>query len=149
MAFYGERDVSIDLKGRVSIPASFRDELRESYATETLVVTRNDSDTGLVAYPPSPWEEICSKVYALPAGPRREANLRTKIAPAESCSFNAQGRIQLPQSLRDRVGLEKDAVVVGMLDKIEIWSRKAHDAAIQDSVKLLAEDPQGQADLGF
>lgn len=147
MKFSGEFNVSIDLKGRVSIPASFRDELRQAYKSEGLVVTRNNE--GLVAYPPSKWETIFANVLAMPAGPVREANLRTRIAPAKECSFNAQGRIQIPQSLRDHAGLDKDAVVIGMLDKIEIWSQQAHVAIAEKSEALLDENPQGQADLGF
>ncbi len=147
MKFSGEYNVSIDLKGRVSIPASFRDELRQDYEADGLVVTRYKS--GLVAYPPSRWEEICANVFAMPAGPVREANLRNRIAPAKECTFNAQGRIQIPQSLREHAGLDKDIVVIGMFEKIEIWSQKAHAVVAAESESLLDEDAQGQADLGF
>jgi len=146
MKFSGEYNVSIDLKGRVSIPASFRDELRQDYAAEGLVVTRYKK--GLVAYPPNRWEEICANVFAMPAGPKREANLRNRIAPAKECSFNAQGRIQVPQSLREHAGLDKDVVVIGMFEKIEIWSQQAHTLTAE-SESMLDEDAQGQADLGF
>ncbi len=147
MKFSGEYNVSIDLKGRVSIPASFRDELRQVYESEGLVVTRYKN--GLVAYPPRRWEEICANVFAMAAGPRREANLRNRIAPAKECSFNAQGRIQIPQSLREHAGLDKDIVVIGMFEKIEIWSQKAHTHIAAESESMLDEDAQGQADLGF
>ena len=147
MRFSGEHNVSIDLKGRISIPALIRDELREVYQSESLFVTRNGE--GLVAYPPERWKEICEKVHALPPGPVRENNLRIRIAPACECSFNAQGRIQIPQSLRNSSGLEKDVVVIGISEKIEIWSQQVHSAVIARSEALLAEDPQGQADLGF
>jgi len=147
MKFSGEYNVSIDLKGRVSIPASFRDELRQDYTAEGLVVTRYKK--GLVAYPPSRWTEICGNVFAMPAGPMREANLRNRIAPAKECSFNAQGRIQVPQSLREHAGLDKDIVVIGMFEKIEIWSQQAHTLIAAESESMLDEDAQGQADLGF
>lgn len=147
MKFSGEFNVSIDLKGRISIPALFRDELREIYQSESLFVTRNEN--GLVAYPPKQWEEICAKVEALPASPKKDAVWRIRIAPAQECSFNAQGRIQIPQSLRTSAGLEKDVVVIGIRNKIEIWSQQAHEAVIAKSEALLADDAQGQADLGF
>jgi MraZ protein len=147
MKFSGEFNVSIDLKGRISIPALFRDELREIYRSESLFVTRNEN--GLVAYPPKQWEEICAKVEALPASPKKDAVWRIRIAPAQECSFNAQGRIQIPQSLRTSAGLEKDVVVIGIRNKIEIWSQQAHEAVIAKSEALLADDAQGQADLGF
>lgn len=147
MQFSGEFNVSIDLKGRISIPAPFRDELRQVYNNDGLVVTRYKN--GLVAYPPKRWEEICANVLAMPAGPNREANLRNRIAPAKECSFNAQGRIQVPQSLREHAGLDKDAVVIGMFEKIEIWSQSAHASIAAESEALLDADAQGQADLGF
>lgn len=147
MNFSGEYHVSIDLKGRISIPASFRDELEQSYQSEGLVVTRYKN--GLVAYPPSRWEDIRARVFAMAPGPKREANLRNRIAPAKECTFNAQGRIQLPQSLREHADLDKDVVVIGMFEKIEIWSRQAHAAIAAESERLLDEDAQAQADLGF
>lgn len=147
MKFSGEYNVSIDLKGRISIPAPFRDELREEYQSQSLFVTRNEE--GLVAYPPACWKDICEKVEQLPASPKKDAIWRIRIAPAQECSFNAQGRIQIPQSLRSSAGLEKDVVVIGVRNKIEIWSQQAHEAVIAKSEALLAEDPQGQADLGF
>ncbi len=147
MKFSGEYNVSIDLKGRVSIPAPFRDELRQVYQSDGLVVTRYKN--GLVAYPPRRWEEICANVLAMSPGPKREANLRNRIAPAKECSFNAQGRIQIPQSLREHAGLDKDVVVIGMFEKIEIWSQKAHTLIAAESESMLDEDAQGQADLGF
>ncbi len=147
MKFSGEYNVSIDLKGRVSIPAPFREELHQAYQSEGLVVTRYKN--GLVAYPPSRWEEICANVFSMSPGPRREANLRNRIAPAKECSFNAQGRIQVPQSLREHAGLDKDVVVIGMFEKIEIWSQQAHILIAAESESMLDDDAQGQADLGF
>jgi len=147
MKFSGEYNVSIDLKGRISIPASFRDELRDAYSAESLFVTRFKG--GLVAYPPKRWQEICANVLAMTPGPNREAYLRNRIAPAKECGFNAQGRIQIPQSLREHAGLDKDVVVIGMFEKIEIWSQQAHVQITGESEALLSDDAQGQADLGF
>ena len=147
MHFLGEFNVSIDPKGRVSIPSTLREELREVYKSDSLFVTRFKA--GLVAYPPSRWKEICDGVMAMKPGPRREAYFRNRIAPAKECSFNAQGRIQLPQSLRDHAGLDKEVVVIGMFEKLEIWSQQAHAAIAAESEELLEEDAQEQADLGF
>lgn len=147
MNFSGEYNVSIDLKGRVSVPATFREELREVYQSESIVVTIFED--GLVAYPPSRWKDICAKVDALPAGPIKDANRRNRIAPAQECQFNKQGRIQLPQSLREHAELLKDAVIIGMSDKIEIWNQQAHVNIRQESEAVLRENAQAQADLGF
>lgn len=144
--FFGEFNNTVDQKGRASIPATFRDALFNS-GDESLVVTK--SGQGLAAYPASVWQKICENVLALPHGPRREANLRFKIAPAKECQFDRQGRIQIPQSLRQYAGLDKDVVIVGMIEKIEIWNQQTHAAATSESEALLSEDAQGQADLGF
>lgn len=147
MKFTGLYNVSIDLKGRVSIPASFRDELRQEYASDGLVITLHKN--GLVAYPPRRWNEISANVFAMPAGPMREAIIRNRIAPAKECDFNPQGRVQIPQSLREHAGLDKDVVVIGMFEKIEIWSQQAYALTVAESEALIAGDAQGQADLGF
>jgi MraZ protein len=147
MKFSGEYNISIDPKGRISIPASFRDELRDDYNAESLVVTKFKK--GLVAYPPQRWNEIRAKVLAMPVGPTREAYLRNRVAPAKECDFNAQGRIQIPQSLREHAGLDKEVIVVGMFEKIEIWSQQAHLQVTAESEDLLGDDAQGQANLGF
>lgn len=148
MRLTGQHNVSIDAKGRVSIPAPFRDELRQNGAVEGVVVTQNKGG-GLVAYTPDHWDRLCDAVMSMPAGEARDHHLRFRIAPAQECSFNAQGRIQVPQNLRKFAGLEKDAVVVGMFEKVEIWSQQAHDAITAKSEAFLIENPQLEADLGF
>ncbi len=145
--FYGEFNNAVDLKGRASIPAVFRESMLNSTGDRSLFVTK--SDRGLTAYPASAWQEIFAKVKALPPGPVREANLRTKIAPAKECHFDRQGRIQIPQSLREYAGLEKDIVVVGIIDKIEIWNLQRHLEATAESESLLSENKLTQAELGF
>ncbi|SHI81069.1 MraZ protein [Malonomonas rubra DSM 5091] len=145
--FSGVFNVSIDLKGRVSVPAGFRDVLREKFQSESLFVTLNKD--GLTAYPPKAWNAFLSKYDALPASPSKEAVWRARVSPAQECTFNAQGRIQVPQALRARAGLEKDVVIVGMDDKIEIWNQQAYDAVLAKSETLLEEDGQLLSDLGL
>ncbi|NCO52965.1 MAG: division/cell wall cluster transcriptional repressor MraZ [Deltaproteobacteria bacterium] len=147
MMFQGEFNNTVDPKGRASIPTAFREALKDTGDEGALVVTK--ADGGLAAYPASVWQQICERVMALPPGPRREANLRTRIAPARECCFDRQGRIQIPQSLREYADLDKDIVVVGMIEKIEIWNQQRHAAATGESEALLRDDAQGQADLGF
>jgi MraZ protein len=107
------------------------------------------SDDGLTAYPASQWKEIEARVDALPRGPLKTANLRNRIAPAKECSFDGQGRIQIPPALREYAALGKDIVVVGMSDKIEIWNLQRHLEASAESEALLRDNEQAQADLGF
>jgi MraZ protein len=145
--FFGEFNNTVDPKGRASIPVAFREAMLKSTGDDSLYVTKNDR--GLMAYPASSWKKICEKVNSLPPGPLRTANLRTKVAPAQECRFDKQGRIQVPQSLREYAALDKEIVVVGMIDKIEIWNLQRHLEATAESESLLRENEQAQADLGF
>ncbi len=147
MNFNGEYHVSVDAKGRISVPSEFRAELSDVYSSDSLVVTRIKD--GLIAYPPAQWEKIRQNVLNMPAGVSRDTAMRARIAPAKECSFNAQGRIQIPQSLRESRNIDGEAVVVGVLDKIEIWSREAYLNKIAEDEVVLEADPQLLADLGF
>lgn len=148
MNFQGEYINLIDPKGRASIPARFRDVLDQVYGEDRLVITKN-TDQGLTAYPISRWNRILENLEAQPAGPTKTAAIRLIVAPAQECSFDKQGRIQIPQALRTHAALEKDVVVVGLFDKIEIFSQTRYDAVTRTSEALLRENPQAVADLGF
>ncbi len=147
--FRGEFNKTIDPKGRAGIPAVFRESMLNETGDDALVVTK--SDEGLTAYPVSAWKDIEARVDAMPRGPLKTANLRNRIAPAKECSFDGQGRIQIPPSLREYAALVpgKEIVVVGMSDKIEIWNLQRHLEAAAESEALLQQNEQAQADLGF
>lgn len=148
MSFQGEYINTIDPKGRASIPARFRETLVNAYRDERVVVTKNLED-GLSVYPVSSWAQIKEKVERSPASPQKQAAIRTIVAPAAECSFDKQGRIQIPQSLRTYAELEKEIVVVGLFDKIEIYSQARHAEVSRRSQALLQADPQAVADFGF
>lgn len=148
MIFQGESNNSIDLKGRASIPAKFREVLADSYGDECLMVTKN-LEGGLSAYPASTWPEIVEKVRQIPAGNKKTATIRLMIAPAEKCPFDKQGRILIPPSLRSHAGLEKEIVVVGMFEKIDIYSHVKYADVTRNSEALLQEDPDFIASLGL
>lgn len=148
VGFTGEFHNSIDAKGRASIPARFREVLARDFGGEGLELTKN-TDGGLSAYPLPRWEEIRKNILALPAGPRRTSLNRLILNPAESCTFDKQGRIQLSAALRAHAGLEKEIVVVGGFDKIDIFSRERYDEVNRESQELLRADPQFVADLGL
>lgn len=147
MNFTGEYHNSIDPKGRASIPARFR-ELLVQQGDDRLVVTKN-LEGGLSAYPPALWAQIEKNVQDQPNSQRKTAMIRMLIAPKAECSFDPQGRIQIPQSLRTHAGLEKDIVVVGLFEKIEIYSQLKFAEVTQKSGELLQSDLQSVADMGF
>lgn len=148
MSFQGEFYNSIDPKGRASIPAKFRELLTETYGEERLVVTKN-WDGGLSAYPVPVWEKNRQNVENLPPGPQKNAAYRLVVAPATECPFDKQGRILIPEALRLHANLERDVVVVGMSERIEIYSEARHAEVTQAAVAFVQDNPQFMADLGF
>ena len=148
MIFQGEFKNSIDPKGRASIPAKFREVLNEVYGDDRLIVTKNLED-GLTAYPPSSWKTIVQKVKEAPNGPTKNSAIRLMIAPSAECTFDKNGRIQLPLALRTEAGLEKDVVVVGMFEKIEIYSHARYAEVTRKSKEILQSDEQAFAEMGF
>jgi len=115
--FLGEYSHSLDGKGRVVMPSKFRPELAGG-----CVVTKGQ-ERCIYVFPMDRWEEESSKVLSLPRTDRRARNLaRSFFAMASDQTPDRQGRVQIPESLRTYAGLEKDLVVVGVADHIEVWA---------------------------
>ncbi|MFO7984158.1 MAG: division/cell wall cluster transcriptional repressor MraZ [Desulfuromonadales bacterium] len=147
MSFQGEYINSVDVKGRASIPARFRELLDSVHGDDRLVVTKRNG--GLLAYPTSEWDKIKQNIEAMPPGTTREDILRVLVAPAVECGFDKQGRIQIPQSLRSYADIEKDIVVVGLFSKIEIWSQRRHAEVTSQSEARLDQAGDVLAEIGF
>ena len=110
----GEYTHVIDAKGRLFIPAKFRDELGYSF-----VITKGLSRC-LSIYPMQEWERFEAKINALPTRQARSLQLFF-IASSQDCELDGQGRVLIPQKLREYAGLDKNTVVAGMTDHIEVW----------------------------
>lgn len=151
MSFQGIYYNSIDAKGRASIPARFREVLKEAYGDESLVITQDRS--GIVAYPVSEWEKFLEKFTQLPYDQFREDLHLTTVTPATHCAFDKQGRIQLPQSLREYCQLDtdglRDVVVVGSDGKIQIWSKLKYNEVLAEAAQRQAENRQKRLALGL
>ena len=145
--FQSEFRNAVDAKRRLSIPVKFREVLREGFGDETVVVTRGVDS--LSVYPASEWAGICEKFHAAPASPEKEILNRFLIAPAVECVFDAQGRIQLPRTLGDHAGLEKDVVIVGASNKFEIWSLERHLEQTRKAQEFLRANPGALTSYGF
>ena len=114
----GKYQNSIDPKYRMIVPSKFRDEL--GYRC---VLTRG-IDKCLYIYPMTEWEKFMDKLSKLPTSdPNARDFVRHFYANAVECEIDRQGRMVIPQDLREYAELEKELVTVGILDKIEIWSR--------------------------
>lgn len=115
--FLGRYNHTLDAKGRLAIPARFREALAEG-----LVLTRG-IDRCLALYPLDAWRPLAEKVSALPISDPDARNFRRMVfAEAADLTLDAQGRILVPPELRRYAGLEREALVVGVDSSIEIWS---------------------------
>ena len=123
--FLGEFSHNLDAKGRLFMPAKFREQL-----SETFVVARS-FDTCLAVYPPQKWNTLCEKIRALPEWKSKKL-ARFLYPSACEAAPDAQGRILIPCALRDYAGLGKSAVVIGMGDYAEIWDPQKLDGARAD-----------------
>lgn len=145
--FRGRFEHSIDLKGRVSIPSKFREILSSNF-DERLIIT--NFDDCLWAYPVNEWQKIEDRVAALPQfKPEVKALQRVFISAATECPIDKQGRILIPQTLRDYAGITKDLVFVGMTQRIEIWSVERWNKVFASSHDDLNKMQDKLADLGL
>ncbi|HHY82694.1 MAG TPA: division/cell wall cluster transcriptional repressor MraZ [Clostridiales bacterium] len=126
--FIGEYQHTIDSKGRVIMPAKFREELGEKF-----VVTKG-LDNCLFVYPNEEWRNLEQKLRTLPLTSKEaRAFIRFFFAGAAECEVDKQGRILIPANLREHASLEKDIVIIGVSGRVEIWSKEAWDAYNNDS----------------
>ncbi len=146
--FRSRSEHNLDPKGRLNIPARFRDVLREQYDTETLIVT--NWQQCLRAYPVLEWEALEEKL--LDQG-RMQANfgkfVRYIIAGVSECPLDKQGRILLPPTLRTDLGIGKDVVLVGMLQHFEIWDKGAWEEETRHTRETFEEFSAGLSALGI
>ena len=142
--FQGETAITIDDKGRLAIPTAARELVAR--AGNRLVVTYNPYESGcLWLYPEAEWEKVRDQVNALPNAKRVHRNLQLKLVGAATpVEPDASGRVLVPASHRNAVGIEKRAVLLGMGSKFELWSEQAHAAQVQSTI---GEDEVSEAML--
>ena len=121
--FRGRYEHTMTKTGRVSIPSKFREVLRKNNSDDTFVITNFDSY--LIAYPMREWSELERKLSKISlTDSEATSSIRYLMGNAVDCPIDNQGRVLIPQSLRLHAGIETEVVLVGMLKKIEIWSRE-------------------------
>ena len=138
--FQGEHINTMDDKGRVSIPAVFREYLRSGFDDEQFIVTR-DYDGCLRAYPRREWERsVLANIRSLPIDDAwRRSYERYVVSAAISCLPDRQGRILLPQTLRDHAGLSKTVLFAGGASHFEIWDSARREARLKEDLDLLRQ----------
>lgn len=116
--FYGEYQHSLDSKGRMIVPSKFREGLGEKF-----ILTKG-LDECLFAYSSEEWSNLEQKLKTLPFTDKDvRAFVRFFFAGASECELDKQGRILVPQNLRDYAKLEKDLYVIGVSTRVEIWEK--------------------------
>lgn len=139
--FMGEYHHSIDNKGRMIVPAKFREKLGESF-----ILTRG-LDQCLFVYPQDEWSVLEDKLKTLPLT-KKDARAFTRFffSGATECEVDKQGRINISTPLINYAKLEKDCVVVGVSNRLEIWSKDIWEQYVleaEDSFSELAENMIG------
>lgn len=140
--FMGEYNHTIDTKGRLIIPSKFRDQLGGQF-----VVTKG-LDGCLFVYSNEEWQRIEEKFREIPLTTKDARKFsRFFFAGAADCEVDKQGRILIPSNLREYAGIDKDVVSVGVLSRVEIWSKERwQDSGNYDDMDEIAEH---MAELGL
>lgn len=142
--FLGEYQHALDIKGRLTVPSRLREGLGDSF-----VVTKG-LENCLFLYPLQEWKIIEEKLKSLPLT-RADARafVRFFFSGACECEVDKQGRILLPQNLREYALIERDVVIIGAGTRAEVWSRakwEEYSRTAENSYELLAEN---LVDLGI
>lgn len=142
--FLGEYQHTVDAKGRVVLPSKFRDRLENG-----LVVTKGQ-ERCLYVFPFDRWDEEVQKVNRLPRTDRRSRNYaRSFFGSASDQRLDGQGRIQIPQSLRDYAGLSKEIAVVGVAERVEIWDQESWTSLSGEADELFAGIEEALSEQGI
>jgi len=133
----GEYQHNLDIKGRMAIPAKFREKLGAG-----AIITRG-IDNCLFVFANAEWEELAKKLMALPlTQANSRAFVRLMLAGASDVEIDNQGRILIPDYLRQYANLKKEAVITGLYNRIEIWDEKTwqtYKTKTENSSEAIAE----------
>jgi len=142
--FVGEHKYALDSKGRINVPAKFRQSLSPD-SNETFVVTRG-LDKCVWIYPLEEWERIEDNLRSLSSLRSKEREfVRQIVRWATPTQYDKQGRIMLPSQLISMAGLKDQVVIIGMLNKIEVWNPETLDEQHAEFIDLTDEDYESLA----
>ncbi len=142
--FLGEHQHTIDPKGRVVLPSRFRPDLAKG-----CFITKGQ-DRCLFVFTPRQWEQEVERIRTLPRTDRRLRNYaRVFFAGAIDQKLDKQGRIQVPATLREYAGLEKDVFVVGVVERVEIWDASTWSELTTDADAEYADIEEALSEQGI
>lgn len=140
----GEHRHNLDAKGRVAIPAKFKDKLATG-----AIVTRGLDDC-LFVFASKEWEALAAKLTALPlAQANSRAFVRLMLAGATDASLDNQGRILIPDYLRHYAELKKQVVIAGLMNRVEIWDMEKWEAYKKKTESASDEIAEKLGELGI
>lgn len=130
--FMGEFHHTIDEKGRIIIPSKLRDNLKDNF-----IITRG-LDGCLFIYPQDEWNNVINKYKDLPNTIEKRQFMRIFLSGASTCEYDRQGRINIPKPLIDYAKLEKDCIIIGVDDRLELWSKQIWDNFINSNEEAMS-----------
>jgi MraZ protein len=131
--FRGVNNLTLDAKGRLAVPARYRERL--AAACEGQLVVTIDRGYYLLIYPLPIWEEIENKLVTLPSlHPQVRELQRLLVGHATEVNMDSHGRVQLPAELREFAKLDREVVLLGLMNKFELWDRQTWDERRETSL---------------
>ena len=135
--FCGASSINLDTKGRLAIPMRYRVLLREQHQAK-IVITVDINSPCLLLYPIDEWQLIEQKLLVLSdTQPTERALKRLLLGYAHECELDGNGRILLPLPLRQYANLSRQAMLVGQLNKFELWDEQAWQQQIATSLETI------------
>lgn len=147
--FFGETAITLDAKGRIAMPTRYREDLM-SACQGKLVLTYSAFDSGcLWLYPESEWSRVREQVMALSTfNPSHRSLQRRLVGSATQLDVDGNGRLQLPQTLRQVANLEKRVVLMGMGQRFEIWNENIlSQRRVEEERQMQAESSSEMSQL--
>jgi MraZ protein len=139
--FTGSAEHSLDDKGRLVVPARFRERLGAGF-----FLTIAEPDPCLALYPAATWADFCARLEAAPLKDARfRSYVRHLFANTEEVNVDGQGRLLIPATLRAYAGIERDVVSIGSLTRVELWAKDRYDQHTRERGEL----PDYAAELGL
>ena len=139
--FYGEFTHTLDEKNRLIVPMRLRGKIKETFV-ERFIITKG-LDNCLFLFTVDEWRLFENKTKALPlTGKDARAYTRHLFSGASECTIDKQGRISIPLYLKNYAQIRKDVIVIGVMNRIEIWSREkwiSYSKNTERSVNEIAE----------
>ncbi|EAU54402.1 division/cell wall cluster transcriptional repressor MraZ [Mariprofundus ferrooxydans] len=136
--FQGEFSNNMDDKGRVSVPAAFRDVLNTCHADGKIVITRSHNTPCLIAYPTREWNRLQAAIKDMPANLKRNF-IRAVITPSQVFTPDKQGRVLLAGVLREHASLSRSVHFAGTGETFEIWDKESWDKQLEADLLALQD----------